>query len=141
MDLVALFLGTRCRRCQKRFRKSIHPFYCEQCNSLLAKEGAEREDASRRESHDDWARRVPELATQLATANEDALLADMRGLCTRWSANEHDDEMVAVAKAIGGTLHKRGGMAAMRKAFERLNGMRGSRTLEMWWGGIGDWRG
>ena len=45
------------------------------------------------------------------------------------------------ASVIGERLHERGGLEAMRKVFSQLEGMRGARTLEMHWNGIGDWRG
>ena len=69
------------------------------------------------------------------------LIKELEGLCRRWSANEHDDKMEALAQAIGHEFDRRGGMTAMRSAWKELSGTPGSRTLEMWWGGIGDWRG
>jgi ankyrin repeat protein len=73
--------------------------------------------------------------------SEQQLVEMLRRLCRRWAANEHNDEMVSSARAIGKEFDRRGGFAAMRSAFHALGGMRGSRTLEMWWEGIGGWRG
>jgi HEAT repeat protein len=46
-----------------------------------------------------------------------------------------------LAAQIGKTLHARGGLNEMRRLYEQLGERKGSRTLEMHWNGIGDWRG
>ncbi len=46
-----------------------------------------------------------------------------------------------LATQIGKTLHERGGLSEMRRLYEQLGERKGSRTLEMHWNGIGDWRG
>lgn len=45
------------------------------------------------------------------------------------------------ATKIGEELNQRGGLPEMQRLFEKLGSIRGARTLEMHWGGIGDWRG
>ena len=45
------------------------------------------------------------------------------------------------ATEIGKELDAHGGIAEMRRVFSKLEGRRGSRTLEMHWGGIGSWQG
>jgi hypothetical protein len=67
----------------------------------------------------------------------------LRRLCRAYAAN--DGRAIAKlepqATAIGKALDRSGGLEAMRRVFERLEGMPGSRTLEMHWNGIGRWQG
>ena len=66
-----------------------------------------------------------------------------RRLCDAYAA----DDMQAItqlepqATQIGEELNHRGGLREMQRVFEMLGNVRGARTLEMHWGGIGDWRG
>ena len=46
-----------------------------------------------------------------------------------------------LARQIGEALNQQGGLTEMRRVFALLGGRRGSRTLEMHWNGIGEWRG
>lgn len=50
-------------------------------------------------------------------------------------------ELEPQATRIGEELNQRGGKKEMLRLFNKLGGMPGSRTLEMHWDGIGDWRG
>lgn len=45
-----------------------------------------------------------------------------------------------IATEIGKKLNSKGGLSEMRRIFDMLDGIRGTRTLEMHWGGIGIWR-
>ena len=45
------------------------------------------------------------------------------------------------ATKIGEELNARGGMNEMRRIFATVPNVRGKGTVEMHWGGIGDWRG
>ncbi|MCX6558123.1 MAG: HEAT repeat domain-containing protein [Candidatus Aminicenantes bacterium] len=80
-----------------------------------------------------------------------------------WQSNDQDQKMLEIlvqlcdayvssnaaeiskleplATQIGKTLHERGGLSEMRRLYEQLGERKGSRTLEMHWNGIGDWRG
>lgn len=52
------------------------------------------------------------------------------------------DQRLDAAVTLGEQLHQMGGMAAMRKALhEHLGNMPGTRTIDQFWDGIGDWRG
>lgn len=46
-----------------------------------------------------------------------------------------------VATKIGEQLNQKGGIREMRRVFGLVPAMRGKRTLEMHWQGIGDWLG
>jgi HEAT repeat protein len=63
-------------------------------------------------------------------------------LCDAYAENDKTriTRLEPLATRIGKDLDRRGGLKEMRKMFEQLGGRRGSRTLEMHWNGIGDWR-
>lgn len=71
------------------------------------------------------------------------MLNVLRRLCDAYA----QDDMQAIAELepqatqIGEELNQRGGLKEMQRLFEMLGNVRGARTLEMHWGGIGDWRG
>ncbi len=70
------------------------------------------------------------------------LVARLRRIAARWASNEDSyAELDLPARAIGEEFFRRGGMAAMRGAHAALGAVRGARTLDMVWDGIGDWRG
>jgi hypothetical protein len=77
-----------------------------------------------------------------AAAQDDAI-AVLRQLCLAYSRN--DSEAVAQleddARAIGEALNSTGGFQEMRRVFKQVELTPGSRTLDMHWDGIGDWRG
>ncbi len=71
------------------------------------------------------------------------LIGVLQRLCNAYVVNDRSliAELEPRATAIGEYLHQRGGISEMRRIFAELGGVRGARTLEMHWGGIGDWRG
>ena len=60
---------------------------------------------------------------------------------TMSSGTPEIERLEPIATAIGERLNEIGDITEMRRIFDQLGGMRGARTLEMHWGGIGDWRG
>jgi HEAT repeat protein len=75
--------------------------------------------------------------------SEPEMLRVLRDLCDAYATNDRAAiaRLEPQATAIGKALDKRGGYAEMLRVFEKLGDRRGSRTLEMHWGGIGDWQG
>ena len=79
-----------------------------------------------------------------ARESHDRNILDTLGrLCDAYANN--DEYMISklepVAREIGKELDREGGIGEMRRIFSMLGDRRGSRTLEMHWGGIGDWWG
>lgn len=74
---------------------------------------------------------------------ESEMIAILRDLCAAYVADDTAKigALEPKATAIGEELHRHGGLAEMRRVFGKLGNIRGARTLEMHWGGIGDWRG
>lgn len=72
---------------------------------------------------------------------------EMVSVLTKLSQAYAEDDMAAIqqlelqATKIGQELDRRGGIQEMRRVFGLVPAMRGKRTLEMHWGGVGDWRG
>ncbi len=93
--------------------------------------------------------KVAKALTQLSSAEiqrdwtEPEMLQVLCDLCDAYAANDQVaiTRLVLEATAIGEALNERGGLNEMRRIFAKLGGRPGSRTLEMHWGGIGDWRG
>ena len=76
--------------------------------------------------------------------SSDSTLIQLLGiLCDAYSRNDRAAirDFEADATDIGWLLHHRGGIEEMRRIFAKLGNTPGSRTLEMQWNGIGDWRG
>jgi hypothetical protein len=71
------------------------------------------------------------------------MLRVLSDLCDAYAANDRAAivRLEPQATAIGEALDERGGYHEMLRVFEKLGDRRGSRTLEMHWGGIGDWQG
>jgi hypothetical protein len=79
-----------------------------------------------------------------ATSSEDRdlqMIVVLEDLCDAYAANWGFERLEPAAKEVGKELNEQGGLAEMRRVFSKLGGRRGSRTLEMHWGGIGDWQG
>jgi hypothetical protein len=79
-----------------------------------------------------------------STVPDDQEMLDvLRSLCEAYAANDTAEiaRLEPLATQIGEELNRRGSLREMQRVFELLGGRRGSRTLEMHWGGIGDWRG
>ena len=74
-----------------------------------------------------------------AQAEEFHLLQE---ICRAYAQNDpRYKTLEAAVKQLGEDLHRKGGLKEMRRAYARVAGIPGSRTLEMLWNGIGDWRG
>ena len=54
--------------------------------------------------------------------------------------SRNNPTLVGEVEEIGRTLDRRGGISEMRRIFNMVPPMPGKRTVEMTWGGIGDWR-
>jgi hypothetical protein len=83
---------------------------------------------------------------EVANYGDAQLLAVLRDLCSVYvSASSADDPEVKrlepIATAIGERLNDSGGIKEMRRMFNAVGDVRGSRTLDMHWSGIGEWRG
>lgn len=82
-------------------------------------------------------------AAQAPDGTDADILSILRQLCVAYA--ENDTATIArlepVATRIGEDLHNRGGLSEMRRVWVQLGNIRGSRTLDMHWHGIGDWRG
>ena len=70
------------------------------------------------------------------------MLDILQRLCNAYTANDPVyQQLETTATQIGEELNAKGGISEMRRVFKLLNNIRGSRTLEMHWNGIGEWRG
>jgi hypothetical protein len=82
-------------------------------------------------------------AADAGALDDRATVQKLRTLCTAYAANDltASKRLEPEATKIGQMLHARGGLVEMRRIFQELHGCPGSRTLEMHWDGIGEWRG
>lgn len=64
-------------------------------------------------------------------------------LCEAYATNDQNSikRLEKAATRIGRKLDKRGGIEEMRRIFHLVPDLQGKRTLDMYWGGIGDWLG
>jgi hypothetical protein len=90
--------------------------------------------------------RLQQARDEVSGYDEEQMLATLRQLCeaytTASSADDPDVQRLELtATAIGERLNSAGGIEEMRRVFARLEGFRGSRTLDMHWSGIGEWQG
>lgn len=71
------------------------------------------------------------------------MLTILQKLCEAYTTNDRTEieNLEPLATDIGKELNRRGGLEEMVRVFKELNSIRGSRTLEMLWGGIGNWQG
>lgn len=71
------------------------------------------------------------------------ILTILQKLCEAYVTNDRTEieNLEPLATDIGKELNRRGRLEEMVRVFKQLNSIRGSRTLEMLWGGIGDWQG
>ncbi len=105
--------------------------------STREKEQEEKQRASR-EKREEQAR----LMKQAAEMSSPEQVELLKRLCAAYSSgDEQYRELEPLAYCIGVHLDSTGGIASMRSMFDRLWSMPGSRTLEMHWNGIGEWRG
>lgn len=78
------------------------------------------------------------------TAMTDQQMLDvLRRLCNAYTQNNTAviSRLEPLATQIGEELNRRGGIEEMRRMWDQLGNMRGARTLDGHWDGIGDWRG
>jgi hypothetical protein len=68
-------------------------------------------------------------------------LTELANYYARGGLSRDNPQLVNEAMEIGRTLHDRGGITEMRRIFNMIPPMQGKRTVEMQWGGIGDWQG
>lgn len=78
----------------------------------------------------------------MGVPSETQMLDTLVRLCNAYTADNQSEvaRLEPVATQIGQELNRRG-IEEMRRMWNRLGNMRGSRTLDMHWDGIGDWRG
>lgn len=71
------------------------------------------------------------------------MLKELVKLCEAYDRNDSQaiKDLEPLATRIGEMLNQRGGIEEMRRVFDMLGPIRGARTLDMHWGGIGEWRG
>jgi signal recognition particle receptor subunit beta len=83
-----------------------------------------------------------QAAVPLESDSDQEMLDVLRQLCDAYVVNDRAaiTRLEPLATQIGKDLNRRGGLKEMRRVFAQLGGRRGSRTLEMHWGGIGDWQ-
>ena len=79
---------------------------------------------------------------RIEVKNEQRMVNTLSRLCQAYMRNDRSsiEELEPIAREIGVELNRVGGINEMRRVFKKLNRMPGSRTLEMHWGGIGEWR-
>jgi hypothetical protein len=87
--------------------------------------------------------RLERARTKVDGYDEAQMVGALRSLCDAYTTNATEiiNELEPVATAIGERLDAAGGINEMRRMFARIQDVQGARTLEMHWGGIGDWRG
>ena len=75
--------------------------------------------------------------------NDAEILSLLRQLCNAYANNDTNliEKLEPLATKIGKELDQHGGIEEMRRIWYQLGNIRGARTLEMHWSGIGDWRG
>ncbi len=71
------------------------------------------------------------------------MLEELKKLCDAYTINDTAEiaRLEPIATQIGKELDARGGIEEMRRMWYQLGNRRGSRTLDMHWGGIGEWQG
>jgi len=71
------------------------------------------------------------------------MVAILERLCQAYARTDKNarNTLEPQATAIGRYLNDRGGTGEMLRLFNMISPQNGRRTLEMHWGGIGDWRG
>jgi hypothetical protein len=87
--------------------------------------------------------KLAKAKVEVASYDEVTMLTVLRKLCKAYAKNDTAayKELEPLATAIGQELNRRGGLKEMLRMFNQFKGMRGSCTLEMHWGDIGEWRG
>lgn len=81
-------------------------------------------------------------ADALQKEQDQKMIDFLKRLCSAYATDDPSYHQLELeATRIGEQLDAQGGIAAMRRVFAHVQGSPGSRTLEMHWSGIGEWRG
>jgi hypothetical protein len=70
-----------------------------------------------------------------------ATLVDLANYYANGGLSADNSDLVNNVIEIGRALDRNGGIQEMRRVFNMVPSMRGERTVEMQWDGIGEWRG
>jgi sRNA-binding protein len=107
------------------------------------KQAAEAIHAKRLAEQAEAARRAEAMRNRKLNWTDDQMLRTLRRLCNAYAQDDTAaiSKLEPLATQIGEDLNIVGGIKEMRRLWNKLDNMRGSRTLDMHWGGIGDWRG
>ncbi|WP_150081048.1 hypothetical protein [Chlorobium phaeobacteroides] len=75
--------------------------------------------------------------------SDDQMMDILKRLCRAYSVNDESEikNIEPIAIAIGRKLNQRGGLKAMRELYDKIGNIKGTRSLDMHWNGIGDWQG
>jgi hypothetical protein len=89
------------------------------------------------------AARLARAINTVKSLSDARMVEILKQLCVAYSTDDKSAilELEPLATAIGRELNRRGGVSEMRQYLDELKNMRGTRTLDMHWNGIGDWRG
>ena len=117
--------------------KAIAPHDAER----LIEEAKGAGEATRNAAKDAAAAKFASVRDSVRGVPMDQLIDRMRRLCSQWADGASNEVLNLEARAIGEELNDRGGMAMMRTAHAALGGIRGARSLDMHWNGIGQWMG
>ena len=103
----------------------------------------QREEAEEQSRREQTAQPVAKMASKAQRMSDREMVESLASPCRANAddAREVIDALEPLATAIGRRLNERGGIREMRRVFAMLDDERGTRTLDMHWGGIGDWRG
>lgn len=107
------------------------------------KKAAEEIHAKRLAEQAEAARRAEAMKNRKLNWTDDQMLKTLRRLCNAYAQDDAAaiSKLEPLATKIGEDLNIVGGIEEMRRIWNKLGNMRGARTLDMHWGGIGDWRG
>jgi len=85
----------------------------------------------------------PSISAAEVGMSETQMYDTLMRLCNAYASDNPSEiaRLEPMALEIGEELNRRGGVPEMRRMWNRLGNIRGSRTLDIHWDGIGDWRG
>jgi hypothetical protein len=95
------------------------------------------------ERNEKIARSVEEGNARKARTRDRVIVATLSRLCLAYASSDRAEveRLEPIATKMGEELDARGGIAEMRRIFVEVPDQKGKRTLEMHWGGVGDWLG
>jgi len=84
-----------------------------------------------------------ELAAPATEMSDSDMVNTLCRLCDAYMTSDRQviTSLEPLATSIGHALNRRGGVVEMLRIFHLLDGRWGSRTIDMLWDGIGNWRG